>query len=142
MELEEFVELARGKELTESEKTLVSGLKILADTHKFDIVVVGASHGPIRGVDKSCRQLMKQREIVENYSGRGSMMGKRPDLIVFDDFSVLEDRMMDELTMPGGRGSAKSMAMAEHMYKMAYPPCVGADQVKGPKGPRGKWGKL
>lgn len=42
----------------------------------------------------------------------------------------------------GGRGSAKSMVMAELLYKMAYPPRVGADQIKEPKGPRGRWGEL
>lgn len=150
MELEEFAELASGTPLSEREKTLLADMKILADLHKFDIVIVGGNYNPIsavdmffglprmaepRGINKSHQRMLE----VDFADIETRVMGKRPDLMVFDD---VYDEIAEKYGRISERGSAKSMAVAEHLYKMAYPPRVGADQVKGPKGPRGKWGKL
>lgn len=60
--------------------------------------------------------------------------GRKPDIIVVDDFSALEERFM--------RGSGKSVSQALYMKSLIELPQLPADKVKGPKGPRGKWGKL
>lgn len=109
------------------------------------ILVIGAGHSMDGIIGKSryfIDMLMHYGYDIEYMSPGMEAVGRKPDMAIFDDFSILEDRMLASLTMPGGRGSAKSMIVAEYLYKMAYPPRVGADQVKGPKGPRGKWGKL
>ena len=146
MELEEFAELASGTPLSDRNKTLLADMKTLADLHKFDIVIVGGNYNPISAVDMffglprmvEPRGINKSRQRLQDmdYSELElKILGARPDICIFDDVDELHNHA-------GGRGSAKSMIVAEHLYKMAFPPRVGADQVKGPKGPRGKWGKL
>lgn len=64
------------------------------------------------------------------------MFGSKPTTIVIDD--LVETHAM----LPGMRGSAKSKAFADYMWHQRYPAQLPADQVKGPKGPRTKWGKI
>ena len=106
------------------------------------ILIIGAGHSMDGKSRYFIDMLMHYGYDIEYMSPGMEAVGRKPDMAIFDDFSILEDRMLASLTMPGGRGSAKSMIRTEYLYKMAFPPRVGADQVKGPKGPRGKWGKL
>lgn len=64
------------------------------------------------------------------------VFGSKPTGIVIDD--LLEMRAL----LPGMRGSVKSKAFVDYMWHQRYPAQLPADQVKGPKGPRTKWGKI
>ena len=67
------------------------------------------------------------------------VFGSKPTSIVIDDMvDLLEMRAM----LPGMRGSAKSMQFADYRWHECYPTQPPADQIKGPKGPRTKWGKI
>lgn len=60
------------------------------------------------------------------------LVGKKPNILIWDD---LEERVT--------RGSGKSLSQARYLKsRFDRIPYLPTDQRKGPKGPRGKWGKI
>ena len=64
------------------------------------------------------------------------MFGSKPSSIIIDD--MIEMRAM----LPGMRGSSKTKMYGEYLRGLVQSTQLPADQVKGPKGPRTKWGKV
>lgn len=58
------------------------------------------------------------------------IQGKTPTLLIQDDFSELEDRILN------------ACVIGYSHPEMFRQPDLPADKRKGPKGPRTKWGKL
>ena len=64
------------------------------------------------------------------------VFGSKPSSIIIDD--MIEMRAM----LPGMRGSSKTKMYGEYLRGLVQSTQLPADQVKGPKGPRTKWGKV
>ena len=110
---------------------------LAAQENGIGIIVVdgGLSSGLHRGREPSIQNIP-----TEEYLKHGPECGHKADLCIFDEWEDLERRCT--------RGSGKTLSslvltMGRFDYSFFdYEPEPPADKRKGPKGPRGKWGKL
>lgn len=105
---------------------------------KTKVILIGADP---RLYDSLARLLSHQR--IELLSDRDLRMPNPDGMFGSEPTSIVIDDMVDlRALLPGMRGSSKIKLRADFLRCMMEPTQLPADQIKGPKGPRSKWGKL